>query len=161
MLNLNAKLVENIFDLKKITQGPTRDGYGKGVVEAGEKDERVVVLCADLSESTRSFWFQEKFPKRYIEIGVAEQNLATVASGLANYGKIPFIASYAAFSPGRNNEQIRTTISLNNLPVKICGMHAGISVGPDGATHQALEDVALMRVQPRMTVIVPCDSVEA
>ncbi|MBI2064065.1 MAG: transketolase family protein [Candidatus Yanofskybacteria bacterium] len=140
---------------------PTRDGYGLGLVEAGEKDERVVVLCADLTESTRSLGFAEKFPERFIELGVAEQNMATVAAGLANYGKIPFVSSYAVFSPGRNNEQIRTTISLNNLPVKIGGMHAGISVGPDGATHQALEDVALMRVQPNMVVLVPCDSVEA
>lgn len=150
-----------VSDLKKVEMLPTRDGYGKGLVEAGEKDERVVVLCADLSESTRSLWFKEKFPERFIELGVAEQNMALVASGMANYGKIPFISSYAAFSPGRNNEQIRTNISLNNVPVKIGGAHAGISVGPDGATHQALEDVALMRVQPNMVVIVPCDAVEA
>ena len=161
MINKEAQLVENIFDRKALLMKPTRDGYGEGVVEAGEKDERVVVLCADLAESTRSHWFKEKFPDRYIELGVAEQNLATVASGLANYGKIPFIASYAAFSPGRNNEQIRTTISLNNVPVKVCGMHAGVSVGPDGATHQQLEDIALMRVQPNMTVIVPADKEEA
>ncbi|PIT96597.1 transketolase, partial [Candidatus Campbellbacteria bacterium CG10_big_fil_rev_8_21_14_0_10_35_52] len=161
MLNKKLKLVENIFDINSIKQSPTRDGFGRGLVEAGEKDERIVALCADLSESTRMRWFQEKFPKRYIEIGVAEQNLATVASGLANYGKIPFIASYAVFSPGRNNEQIRTTISLNNVPVKIVGSHAGVSVGPDGATHQALEDIALMRVLPNMTVIVPCDDEEA
>ena len=146
---------------KKSEQAPTRDGFGKGVVEAGEKDSRVVVLCADLAESTRAHWFKEKFPKRYVELGVAEQNLATVGSGLANYGKIPFITSYAAFSPGRNNEQIRTTISINNVPVKICGMHAGVSVGPDGATHQALEDMALMRVQPNMVVIYPADAEEA
>ncbi|MBI2446298.1 MAG: transketolase family protein [Parcubacteria group bacterium] len=158
MINKNAYLIE---DLSKAEQVPTRDGYGKGLVDLGEKDERVVVLCADLAESTRSHWFKEKFPERYIELGVAEQNMATVAAGLANYGKIPFISSYAAFSPGRNNEQIRTTISLNNVPVKICGAHAGISVGPDGATHQALEDIALMRVQPNMTVIVPCDAIEA
>ena len=140
---------------------PTRDGYGKGLVRAGEADERVVVLCADLTESTRSHWFAEKFPHRFIEIGVAEQNLALVASGMAAAGKIPFISSYATFSPGRNNEQIRTNICLNNQPVKIAGAHAGISVGPDGATHQALEDVALMRVLPRMIVLVPCDAVEA
>lgn len=158
MLNKNAYLVE---DLSKAEKVPTRDGFGKGLVDAGEKDDRVVVLCADLAESTRSHWFKEKFPDRYIELGVAEQNMATVAAGLANYGKIPFITSYAVFSPGRNNEQIRTTISLNNLPVKIAGAHAGISVGPDGTTHQALEDIALMRVQPRMTVIVPCDAIEA
>ena len=144
-----------------IEQAPTRDGYGKGLVELGEKDKRIVALCADLAESTRTHWFRDKFPERYIELGVAEQNMAAVASGLANYGKIPFIASYAAFSPGRNNEQIRTTISLPNLPVKIVGAHAGVSVGPDGGTHQALEDIALMRVQPNMTVIVPVDSIEA
>ena len=159
MIKTEAKLVQNIFD--KPAEAPTRDGFGKGVVEAGEKDERVVVLCADLAESTRAHWFKEKFPNRYIELGVAEQNLATVASGLANYGKIPFMASYATFSPGRNNEQIRTTISINNLPVKIVGAHAGVSVGPDGATHQALEDIALMRVQPRMVVVVPADAEEA
>ena len=161
MINLKAKLVADLFDKSKIQMMATRDGYGKGLVEAGEKDDRVVVLCADLTESTRSLWFAEKFPERFIELGVAEQNMATVAAGMANYGKIPFISSYAAFSPGRNNEQIRTTICINNVPVKIGGAHAGISVGPDGATHQALEDVALMRVLPRMTVLVPCDAVEA
>ncbi|MDO8443484.1 MAG: transketolase C-terminal domain-containing protein [Candidatus Azambacteria bacterium] len=140
---------------------PTRDGFGKGLVDAGEKDERIVVLCADLAESTRCHWFKEKFPARYIELGVAEQNLITVASGLANYGKIPFVSSYAVFNPGRNNEQIRTLVSLSKLPVKIAGGHAGVSVGPDGATHQALEDIALMRVQPNMTVLVPCDAIEA
>lgn len=160
MINPDAKLNPKVFDAD-IERAPTRDGFGKGVVEAGEKDERVVVLCADLAESTRAQWFRDKFPNRYIELGVAEQNLATVGSGLANYGKIPFIASYAAFSPGRNNEQIRTTITLNNVPVKIAGMHAGVSVGPDGATHQELEDMALMRVQPNMTVIYPCDAEEA
>src|SRR3989344_5565428 len=161
MINKDQKLVEDIFNKKTIKKIPIRDGYGKGVVEVGEKDERIVVLCADLMESTRSHWFEEKFPERYIEIGVAEQNLATVAAGLAIYGKIPFISSYAVFSPGRNNEQIRTLISLNNLPVKIIGAHAGVSVGPDGATHQALEDIALMRVQPNITVFSPCDSEEA
>ncbi len=140
---------------------PTRDGYGKGLVKAGEQDERVVVVCADLTESTRSHWFAEKFPQRFIQVGVAEQNLAVIGSGLAAAGKIPFIASYATFSPGRNNEQIRTTIALNNQPVKIVGSHAGISVGPDGATHQALEDIALMRVLPHMVVVVPCDAIEA
>jgi len=158
---MNKFLVKNIFDTKNLEMLPTRDGYGKGLLKAGEKDERVVVLCADLAESTRSHWFKEKYPERFIEVGVAEQNMATIAAGLANYGKIPFISSYAAFSPGRNNEQIRTTISLNNLPVKIAGAHAGVSVGPDGATHQALEDIALMRVQPNMVVISPCDAIEA
>jgi transketolase len=159
MLNSEAKLRENLFDAK--VQAPTRDGFGAGLLELGESNKDVVVLCADLAESTRVLPFKEKYPDRYVEIGVAEQNLATVGSGLANYGKIPFITSYATFSPGRNNEQIRTTISLNNVPVKIAGSHAGLSVGPDGATHQALEDLALMRVQPNMTVISPCDVEEA
>ncbi len=159
MLNTTAKLKENLFDQPE--QVPTRDGFGKALLELGETNPAVVALCADLAESTRMLPFKEKYPDRYIELGVAEQNLATVASGLANYGKIPFIASYATFSPGRNNEQIRTTISLNNLPVKIVGSHAGVSVGPDGATHQALEDIALMRVQPNMVVISPCDAEEA
>ncbi len=161
MVSLSAFLIPEAMNAKTPVMAPTRDGFGKGVVEAAERDERVVLVCADLMESTRSHWFYEKFPERYIEIGVAEQNLATVGSGLANYGKVPFIASYATFSPGRNNEQIRTTISINNVGVKICGMHAGVSVGPDGATHQALEDIALMRVQPNMTVVVPADSEEA
>ncbi len=161
MINPDSKLVDNLLDKAKLEKAATREGYGKGLVEAGEKDKRVVVLCADLTESTNSHLFKEKFPDRFVEIGVAEQNMAVVASGMANYGKIPFISSYAAFSPGRNNEQIRTNISLNNVPVKIAGAHAGISVGPDGATHQALEDVALMRVQPNMVVLVPCDAIEA
>ena len=158
MINLGAKLIP---DLTKAEMIPTRDGYGKGLVKAGEKDERVVVLCADLTESTRAHWFAEKFPERFIQVGVAEQNMALVASGMANYGKIPFISSYATFSPGRNNEQIRTNIAINNVPVKIAGHHAGVSVGPDGATHQALEDIAIMRVIPKMVVVVPCDAVEA
>lgn len=158
---INSTLVQNLLDKSKLEMLATRVGYGKGLVEAGEKDPRVVVLCADLTESTHSHWFAEKFPERFIEVGVAEQNMALVASGMANYGKIPFISSYATFSPGRNNEQIRTNICINNVPVKIAGSHAGISVGPDGATHQALEDIALMRVIPRMVVVVPCDVVEA
>lgn len=166
---MNNTFVKNLFDEEGIEKAKTRDGYGKGVVEAGEKNENVVVLCADLSESTRSHWFQEKFPMRFVELGVAEQNLATIASGMARAGKIVFMSSYAAFSPGRNNEQIRTTISYNNwgskkgeeINVKIVGAHAGISVGPDGATHQALEDIALMRTQPGMTVVVPADVHEA
>ena len=139
----------------------TRDGYGKGLVEVAEQNENVVALCADLAESTRTHWFKEKFPNRYIEMGVAEQNLAATASGLAAAGKIPFIASYAAFSPGRNYEQIRTTTALNEMPVKVVGCHAGLSVGPDGATHQMLEDIGLMRMLPNMRVFVPCDMHEA
>ncbi|OGM04515.1 transketolase [Candidatus Woesebacteria bacterium RIFCSPHIGHO2_01_FULL_39_32] len=159
MLNPQAKLSNKIFS-QDIEQVPTRNGYGEGLVEAGEKDERVVALCADLTESTRTEYFKKEFPDRFIEVGVAEQALATIAAGMANYGKIPFISSYAAFSPGRNWEQIRTTIALNNVPVKIAGAHAGISVGPDGATHQQLEDIALMRAMPNMIVIAPCDAIE-
>lgn len=161
MINPKAKLVENLIDKTKVELVPIRNGYGKGLVEAGEKDEKVVVLCADLTESTQSHLFKEKFPERFIEMGVAEQNMAVVASGIANYGKIPFISSYATFSPGRNNEQIRTNVCINNVPVKIAGSHAGVSVGPDGATHQALEDIGLMRMLPHMVVLVPCDAVES
>jgi transketolase len=159
MINPELKLKENIFDSPDAAA--TRDGFGKGLVEAAEADVNVIALSADLTESTRVEEFKTKYPARFIEVGVAEQNLASLASGFAAYGKIPFVTSYAAFNPGRNNEQIRTTISLNQQHVIICGMHAGVSVGPDGATHQALEDMALMRVQPHMTVISPCDSEEA
>lgn len=159
MLNPDVQLVANIFE--KPDTAPTRDGFGKGSVAAGRADPRVVVLSADLEESTRAEWFHKEFPDRYIEMGVAEQNMATVAAGMANYGKIPFFTSYAAFSPGRNWEQIRTTIALNNVPAIVCGMHAGVSVGPDGATHQMLEDMALMRAMPNMIVISACDALEA
>lgn len=159
MLNPDAKLVPDLFTAQ-LDKKSTRDGFGKGSVEAGKADPNVVVLSADLGDSTRAIWFQKEFPDRYIEVGVAEQNLATVAAGMANEGKIPFIASYAAFSPGRNYEQIRTTAALNDMPVKVCGMHAGIQTGPDGATHQMLEDIALMRALPNMTVIVPADAEE-
>src|SRR3989344_4311945 len=135
---------------------PTRDGYGEALLELG-KDKKIMVLCADLTESTRVDQFRAKFPAQFIEVGVAEQNLVTVASGLAHVGKIPFVSSYACFCPGRCWEQIRTTICYNNNNVKIIGAHAGISVGPDGATHQALEDIALMRALPNMIVIVPAD----
>lgn len=148
-------------DRSHIDRVALRDGFGKGVVRAGEKNPNVMVVCADLSESTRALWFKEKFPERFLQIGVAEQNMASVASGLAAVGKIPFIASYAMFSPGRNWEQIRTTVCYNERNVKIAGAHAGISVGPDGATHQAIEDVAIMRPIPAMTVIIPADAIEA
>lgn len=144
-----------------LTMEPIRKGFGRGLVEAGRRDENVVAACADLTESTQMHLFAEAFPERFIEMGVAEQNLVTVGSGLAAMGKIPFVSSYAAFSPGRNWEQIRTTIALNNQPVKIIGSHAGISVGPDGATHQMLEDISIMRAMPNMVVIAPCDSLEA
>jgi transketolase len=140
---------------------PNRDGYGKGLLEAAQKDSRIVALSADLTESTRTNLFAEEFPERFVQVGIAEQNMASVASGMASCGKIPFIASYAMFSPGRSWEQIRTTIAYNNSNVKIIGAHAGVSVGPDGATHQAIEDIALMRVIPNMVVIAPCDVHEA
>lgn len=135
----------------------TRDGWGDGLVELGKRDERVVVLTADLKESTRVEKFAELFPDRFIECGVAEQNMMGIAAGLAAAGKVPFISSYAVFSPGRNWEQLRTAVSYSNLPVKIGGAHTGLSVGPDGATHQALEDVAIVRVLPNMTVEAPAD----
>jgi transketolase len=153
---LNPKLYDD-----DVEQEPNRAGFGRGLKAAGEKNEAVVALCADLTESTQMHHFKEAFPKRFIEVGVAEQNLVTVASGMARAGKVPFTSSYAAFSPGRNWEQIRTTIALNNQPVKIVGSHAGVSVGPDGATHQMLEDIALMRVLPNMVVVAPADAVEA
>ncbi len=140
---------------------PIRAGFGRGLVAAGEADERVVALCADLTESTQMHLFRERFPNRFIEVGVAEQNLVTVASGMARAGKIPFTSSYAAFSPGRNWEQFKTTAALNEQPVTIVGSHAGINVGPDGATHQMLEDIAIMRVLPGVRVIAPGDSIEA
>lgn len=146
---------------KELTQEPIRKGFGRGLLEAGKLDKNVVAACADLTDSTQMNLFKAEFPDRFIEIGVAEQNLVTVGAGLAAMGKIPFVSSYAAFNPGRNWEQIRTTICLNEQPVKIIGSHAGVSVGPDGATHQMLEDIALMRVLPNMVVIAPCDSVEA
>lgn len=158
--NKNAYLNPRLFD-PDIEQLPSRNGFGEGLVLAAEENEQVVGLCADLTESTKIKTFAEKFPQKFFEIGVAEQNLATVASGMAAVGKIPFISSYATFSPGRNWEQIRTTICYNDQPVKIIGSHAGVSVGPDGATHQALEDIATMRVLPNMVVICPADSIEA
>ena len=160
MINPKLNLSEKLFD-QDVSRVPTRKGYGEGLVAAGQKNKDVVVLCADLTESTYSNYFQKEFPKRFVEVGVAEQNMASLAAGMALAGKIPFISSYATFSPGRNNEQIRTTIALNDVNVKIGGAHGGLSVGPDGATHQALEDIALMRVLPNMRVIVPCDALEA
>jgi transketolase len=153
-------LIDDLLD-KAIKQEATRKGFGRGLLEAGKQNDQVVGLCADLMDSTNMNLFAEEFPDRFIDVGVAEQNLVTVGSGLAAMGKVPFVSSYAAFSPGRNWEQIRTTICLNDRPVKIAGSHAGISVGPDGATHQMLEDIALMRALPNMVVIVPGDSVEA
>lgn len=159
MLNKKAYLNPKLFS-KNIEMEPTRNGYGRGLVEAGKRDKNVVVLCCDLKDSTRSKMFEDKFPDRFVEIGVAEQNMAGIAAGMSFAGKIPFISSYAVFSPGRNWDQIRVSICYSNANVKIAGAHSGISVGPDGATHQALEDIAITRVLPNMTVIAPCDSIE-
>ena len=160
MINHTVKLNPKIWD-KDVEQAPIRKGFGEGLLAAGETDERVVGLCADLTESTQMHLFAKKFPNRFVEIGIGEQNLVTVASGMSAMGKIPFCSSYAMFSPGRNWEQIRTTICYNDRKVVIVGSHAGVSVGPDGGTHQAIEDIALMRVLPNMVVISPCDSIEA
>ncbi len=154
--HLNKKLFS-----PECEQVPIRKGLGEGLVIAGEKDASIVALCADLTESTQMHLFKKKFPERFVEMGVAEQNLASVASGMSAMGKLPVISSYAMFSPGRNWEQIRTTICYNDRKVVIAGSHAGVSVGPDGGTHQALEDIALMRVLPNMIVISPCDAIEA
>ncbi len=159
MLNEELHLSHQIFS-RSPHEEATRDGYGKGLVEIGRREE-VVVLSGDLEESTRCHWFKSLYSERFIECGVAEQNMAAMAAGLGVSGKIPFINSYAIFSPGRNWEQIRTTIAYNDSNVKIAGHHAGISTGPDGATHQALEDIALMRTLPNVRVLYPGDAVEA
>jgi transketolase len=160
---MTTQLIQNIVDgkIEGLVMMPTRKGFGEGLVLAGKENENVVALSADLTESTQVESFKKVYPDRFFEMGVAEQNMSSVASGMAAMGKIPFITSYAMFSPGRNWEQIRTTICYNDVPVKVIGCHAGVSVGPDGGTHQALEDVALMRVVPNMVVIVPCDAIEA
>ncbi|MDP3726438.1 MAG: transketolase C-terminal domain-containing protein [bacterium] len=157
-MNKEAKLIS---DLLKFEEKPTRKGYGEGVVLAAKKNENVVVLCADLTESTRNEEFKKQFPDRFIQMGVHEQLLAALAAGMALEGKIPYITSYAMFCPGRAWEMIRTNICLNGVNVKIIGSHAGVSVGPDGATHQAIEDIAIMRPIPNMTIIAPCDAIEA
>lgn len=152
----------HLHDLSgELAKEPIRKGFGLGLLKAGQRDPNVVALCADLTGSTMMNFFADEFPDRFFEVGIAEQNLVTTASGLAAMGKIPFCSSYAAFSPGRNWEQIRTTICLNDMPVNIIGSHAGVSVGPDGATHQVLEDIAIMRSLPNMVVIAPGDSAEA
>lgn len=156
----NLHLADNLHD-KDAKKESIRDGFGRGLLRAGQQNDQVVGICADLTDSTKMSLFAEAFPERFIEAGIAEQNITTVGSGLAAQGKIPFVSSYAAFCPGRTWEQIRTTICLNDRPVKIVGSHAGLYTSPDGATHQALEDIALMRVLPNMVVLVPCDSVES
>lgn len=151
IININGHLNEE----------PNRKGFGRGLKMAGELNDKVVALCADLTDSTQISMFKESFPDRFFEVGIAEQNLVTVGAGLAAMGKVPFVSSYAAFSPGRNWEQIKTTICLNDVPVKIIGAHAGLYTGKDGATHQMLEDIAMMRALPNMVVLAPCDSIEA
>ena len=160
MTNPNLKLNPKLFK-EDIEQVPTRFGYGEGLVIAGKENQNVVALCADLTDSTRTSVFKKEFPDRFVEVGIGEQNMASLASGMAAAGKVPFISFYAMFSPGRNWEQIRTTICYNNQNVKIAGAHSGVSVGPDGATHQAIEDMAITRVVPNMVVIAPCDAIEA
>src|SRR3989338_4018311 len=155
-IKLNPKIGQS-----DIEQVPTRNGYGEGLLELAEKNDKVVVLTADLAESTRVLDFAKKFPDRFVECGVAEQNMMGIAAGLALYGKIPFVSSYATFSPGRNWDQLRVSVCYSQANVKIAGAHTGISVGPDGATHQALEDIAMTRVLPNLTVVVPCDAIEA
>lgn len=160
MLNPKLKLNPKIFN-SDVEQIPIRKGFGQGLLFLGEENKNVVALCADLTESTMMNIFSDKFPDRFIEVGIAEQNLVTIASGMAAMGKIPYCSSYAMFSPGRNWEQIRTTIAYNDRKVIVVGSHAGISVGPDGGTHQALEDIGLMRILPNMDVVSPCDFFEA
>lgn len=155
-LNLNPKVWND-----DVEQLPIRKGFGEGLLKGGELDKNVIGICADLTESTQMHLFADRFPERFVQVGVAEQNLVTVASGMSAMGKYPFVSSYAMFSPGRNWEQIRTTVTYNDTPVVVVGSHAGVSVGPDGGTHQALEDIAIMRVLPKMVVLVPCDSIEA
>lgn len=159
-LNPAMHLARGAFSPKTVKRLPTRNGYGEGLVLAGEHSKDVMVLCADLTESTRSLAFKQAFPERFVQMGVSEQSMASIAAGMAAAGAIPFISSYAAFSPGRNWEQLKTCVALSDLNVKIAGAHAGVSVGPDGATHQMLEDIALTRVMPNMRVVVPCDSIE-
>jgi transketolase len=160
MLNQNLKLNPKLFD-QDVEIKPTRAGYGEGLLQLGETNPNVVALSADLTESTYAHLFAEKFPDRFFEVGVAEQNMAAIAAGLGVSGKIAFISSYATFSPGKNWETIRTTIVYNQSNVKIAGHHAGIMTGPDGATHQATEDIAITRCWPDIEIYVPCDAIEA
>jgi len=159
MLNPDLKLNQKLFD-QDVEIKPTRAGYGEGLLALGEKNPNVVALCADLTESTYTHLFAQKYPQRFFQVGVAEQNMAAIAAGLGVSGKIPFMSSYAVFSPGKNWETIRTTIVYNQSNVKIAGHHAGIMTGPDGVTHQATEDIASIRSWPNIKILVPCDSIE-
>ncbi len=160
MINPKAFLVKNLINTKKIEAKPTRQGYGEGLVEAGKKDSNIVVLCADITDSTKTSLFRDAYPDRFIECGIAEQNMMGLAAGLALTGKIPFVSTYAVFCPGVNWSQIRVLVGQNNANVKITGAHAGVSVGPDGMSHQALEDIALTRCLPGLVVLAPCDYLE-
>lgn len=160
MINKKAYLVKSLINKEKLEAAPTRQGYGEGLVELGKKNKDVVVLCADISDSTKSGMFRDAFPERFIETGIAEQNMMGLAAGLALSGKIPFVSTYAVFCPGVNWSQIRVLIGQNNANVKLTGAHAGVSVGPDGMSHQALEDIAIMRCLPGMVVLAPCDYIE-
>lgn len=160
MLNQNLKLNTKVFN-PEVEKKSTRLGFGEGLLEAGIENDNIVALCGDLKDPTKMNLFEEKFHNRYIEMGIAEQNMASVASGMAAMGKVPFIGSFAIFNPGRNWEQIRTTICYNNQNVKIISSHSGTAVGEDGGSHQCLEDIALTRVLPNMVVISPCDAIEA
>ncbi len=159
-MELQEHLNPNLF-LPTVEMVPNRNGFGEGLKEAGESDSRVVALCADLTSSTKVDIFAKAFPNRFVQVGIGEQSMVSVAAGMAAMGKIPFVASYAMFSPGRSWEQIRTTVAYNGSNVKVIGAHSGVSVGPDGATHQAIEDIGIMRMIPRMVVIAPCDVNEA
>lgn len=154
--NLNPKI--GTADIETV---PSRNGFGEGLLFLGEHNPEVVALTGDLAESTRVLDFAKKYPERFVECGVAEQNMMGVAAGLALAGKTSFVASYATFSPGRSWDQLRVSVAYSMANVKVAGSHTGLSVGPDGATHQALEDIAITRVIPNLTVVVPCDSIEA
>lgn len=160
MLNPNLKLNKKLFD-EDVQTAPTREGFGTGLLALGEINPNVVALSADLTESTHTHKFAEKFPQRFFQSGIGEQNMATIAAGLAECGKVAFISSYATFSPGKNWETLRTTAVYNEANVKIAGHHSGIMTGPDGATHQATEDIAITRCLPKMHIYVPCDAIEA
>ena len=153
-------LDKDLYQKEKLEQKPTRDGFGKGLVELGDEDENIIALGADLTNSTRVNWFKDKYPDRFIQCGIAEQNMAGVAVGLALAGKIPFASTYSVFCPGRNWDQIRISVAYNKANVKLTGAHAGVSVGADGATHQGLEDIAITRCLPNMTILAPCDMIE-
>jgi transketolase len=154
-LNPDVHLAANIYE--KVEKIPTRDGYGHGLVELGKSNPNVVVLCADLSDSTRALWFAEKYPERFVEVGISEQDMMGLAAGLAAVGKIPFVSTYGVFCTGRAWDQMRTTVAYGEFNVKIASAHGGVSVGADGATHQSLEEIALSRVLPNMKIIIPTD----